>query len=277
MKERPINCNQFFISHDESSEITYPCKSSFHFPSLPVSSQFFSILGLWLFPVFAMGSNKVDSTFLKFFTKWVTIVGFVTNQTLGTLLGSSGSISRYFDLLKSLIYKLYFRRGCRGKGASNRNTLAVDHHHPLRAFAPLSFPDAKAPFFAGAKLPSMKASCQSKAHPSSNSPRNARQTSSQTPCSSHSLRRRQQVEELGYLSGRSTHLAPVLRIHKIPSRTPRFSAGGLPPLGFGLGFGNKDSILFHCSSFMNRVLSAIGSPPIAYYTKIQKKPSFLTC
>ena len=39
---------------------------------------------------------------------------------------------------------------------SARNTLAVDHHHPLRSLAPLGFSDSCAPFFAGAKLPSRK-------------------------------------------------------------------------------------------------------------------------
>jgi hypothetical protein len=38
------------------------------------------------------------------------------------------------------------------------NTLAVDHH-ALCAFALFGSPNAGAPFFAGAKLPSMKAFC----------------------------------------------------------------------------------------------------------------------
>jgi hypothetical protein len=159
--------------------------------------------------------------------------------------------------------KVHFRGRCRGKGASQRNTLAVRHHHPLRAFAPSGFPDAGPPFFAGAKLASMKASCQSKAPLASSWAKKARQISSHTPLSSHSLKRRQQVDELGYLLGRSSHLAPVFKIQRIPSRTCRLSAGGLPPFGLGWGFGNNGSIFFHCSSFINRVFSAIGSPPIA--------------
>jgi hypothetical protein len=109
----------------------------------------------------------------------------------------------------------------------------------------------------------MKASCQYKAPFASSWAKKARQISSQMPLSSQSFRRRQQVDELGYLLGRSSHLAPVLSIQRIPSRTRRLSAGGLPPLGLGLGFGNKGSIFCHCESFINRVFSAIGSPPIA--------------
>jgi hypothetical protein len=159
--------------------------------------------------------------------------------------------------------KFQFRGRCRGKGASQRNTLAVRHHHPLRALALLGFADAGPPFLAGAKLPSMKASCQSKAPLASSWAKKARQISSQIPLSSQSFRRRQHVDELGYLLGRSSHLAPVLSIQRIPSRTRRLSAGGLPPFGFRLGSGSKGSIFCHCSSFINRVFSAIGSPPIA--------------
>jgi hypothetical protein len=48
----------------------------------------------------------------------------------------------------------------RGKDASERNTLAVDHHHPLRSFAQFGRANKVFPFFAGAKLQWMKASCQ---------------------------------------------------------------------------------------------------------------------
>jgi hypothetical protein len=38
-------------------------------------------------------------------------------------------------------------RGCRTKVLSQRKTLAVDHHHPLRALAPLGFSDSSALFW----------------------------------------------------------------------------------------------------------------------------------
>src|SRR5260370_7329540 len=51
-----------------------------------------------------------------------------------------------------------FVRGCRTKVLSQRKTLAVDHHHPLRALAPLGFSDSSAPFLAPPNLPSTKTS-----------------------------------------------------------------------------------------------------------------------
>jgi hypothetical protein len=104
----------------------------------------------------------------------------------------------------------------------------------------------------------MKASSQSSNPFSSSIHKNFRHTSSHTPWSSHSLNRRQHVDELGYRFGKSCHLAPVRKTHKMPSNTSRLSAGGRPPLGFGFGFGNSGSSFSHLSSFMKRVYSAIG-------------------
>jgi hypothetical protein len=139
-------------------------------------------------------------------------------------------------------------RGCRTKVLSQRKTLAVDHHHPLRALAPLGFADAAAPFLAGAKLPSTKLSLQSSWPRASSSARNWRHTSSQTSCSSHNCNRRQQVLGLGYSGGRSRQRAPVLSTHKRPSNTRRFSAHGRPRPE---DCGSNGSIFFHCSSVRN--------------------------
>jgi hypothetical protein len=140
---------------------------------------------------------------------------------------------------------------------SQRNTLAVDHHHPLCAFPPLGLPgtarqgrcaNPKPPFLAGAKLPSTKASLQSSWPRSSSVPRKARQISSQTSCSSHCCNRRQQVDGLGYLSGKSCQRAPVRNTHRMPSSTARLGAQGRPPfLDFGSS-GSRGSISFHCFS-----------------------------
>jgi hypothetical protein len=86
---------------------------------------------------------------------------------------------------------------------SQRNPLAIDHHHPLCTVAPLGLSDSSAPFFAEAKLPSIKASLQSSSPFRFNSPRNERQIVSQTPSSSQSRNRRRHVAEDGYSAGRS--------------------------------------------------------------------------
>src|SRR5271169_4586694 len=158
-----------------------------------------------------------------------------------------------------------FPRGCRVKGVSQRKTAAVDHHHPLRPLAPLGFSDSAAPFFAGAKLPSKNDSLHFNCWRSFNSLRNARQIASQTPCSSQSRSRRQQVEGRGYFSGRSCQRAPLRRIHKIPSSTRRFSIHGRPPLRCLGDLGSDGAIFFHCVSVSNGPDRAIH-PPLALLT-----------
>jgi hypothetical protein len=140
--------------------------------------------------------------------------------------------------------------------------LAVDHHHPLRALAPLGFSDFRAPFLAGAKLPSRKDSLQSSCSRWFSSARNARQMVSQTSCSSQSRSRRQHVAGDGNSSGKSCQRAPLRRIHKMPSNTLRSLAGGLPPRGRWGRFGSKGRIFSHWASVSSRPYRAIG-PPLA--------------
>jgi hypothetical protein len=135
--------------------------------------------------------------------------------------------------------------------------VAVDHHHPLRAFAPLGFADAGPPFFAGAKLPSAKASDQSSWPWLSSWPRKARQALSQRSWSSQSRRRRQHVLGDGYCWGRSFQRAPLRSIHKMPSKQGRCGIGFGPPQGDALGSGKKGAIFSHCSSVSSEVSLAI--------------------
>jgi hypothetical protein len=131
---------------------------------------------------------------------------------------------------------------------SHRNTLAVDHHHPLRTLAPLGFADVRAPFFADANEPSMN-TCSQRSRPRASSwPRKARHMRSHVPSSSHCRRRRQQVDPLGYPSGRSRHRAPVFNTQRIPSTTARWLTRGRPPFDERRGRGRCGSILAHCAS-----------------------------
>jgi hypothetical protein len=127
--------------------------------------------------------------------------------------------------------------------------LTVDQYHPLRPLAPLGFPDREAPFFAGAKLPSKKVSSHFSRPSSSSAPSSVRHACSHTPSSSHRLSRRQQVEGEANSSGKNRHAAPVCRIHRMPSKHPRFDAQGRPRLSCRrLGGGSMGSTNSHCSS-----------------------------
>ena len=180
--------------------------------------------------------------------------GAVGDDPPGIFPRPTAASAGHRDRLDGRFQQRYFRRRGRRQAASERNTLAVHHHHPLRTLPTFGLADARAPLFAGAKLPSAKVSSQFSRPWASNSPINTRHTRCQTPWSSHCCNRRQQVLYEGYRSGKSFHRAPDRNTQRMPSKTCRLSIGLGPPLGDALILGNNGSILRHCSS-----VSSVGS------------------
>jgi hypothetical protein len=145
---------------------------------------------------------------------------------------------------------------------SQRNTLAVCHHHKLRTLSAFGLTDACAPFFAGENVPSAKVSYQRKRRLMSSSARSARHAFSQTPSSSHRFNRRQQVLGEGNRLGRSFHRAPLRNTQRMPSNTGRLGIGVRPPLGESFGSDNNGAIFAHCRSVNSDCSRAIGISPL---------------
>ena len=248
MKKCLINYNIAVPADHQATIISQPGKSSLHCPSTLVASQLAAIVIFSLLIVTPVGANQLDAPVFQTLPQRIAVIAFVCDNPLGFLSRMTPALARYGDGLYGLFEQRDFRRGRRVQVVSQRKTLAVDHHHPLRAFAPLGLSDLLAPFLAGAKLPSTNASDQSSWPRSSNTARKARHILSQTLCSSQRFKRRQQVEGLGYRLGKSAQGAPVRRIQRIPSNTLRLSAQGRPPFRDFFGWGNNGSICFHCLS-----------------------------
>jgi len=248
MKERSINCDVPIVSHDEPAAVAQPREGAFDFVSTLVAAKFSSILRRFLLAIGAVRTNKFYAALSKSLSQRVRVVAAIGNKTLWFSLGCSWPLSGYRYCFERLFDKFDFRRGRRVQVVSQRNTFAVDHHHPLRSLALFGLSDAFAPFLAGAKLPSIKHSLQSSWPRSSSSARNARHASSQISCCSQSRSRRQQVEPLAYFFGTSSHGAPVRNTQSMPSKTLRLSIHGLPPRFDFLSFGSSGSILAHCPS-----------------------------
>jgi hypothetical protein len=261
MKETLVNGKRAVIAHHESAEVAEPGESAFHDPPSLVTSQRPTILRRRLAPVPAVRGDQFDATGRQLPAQRIAIVTAVGNQATKLLLGTASPVlASYPDRLERRLDEFDLGRGSSVKVVSQRNTLAVDHHHPLRPLAPLGFADCGAPFFAAAKLPSRNASLHFNCCCSLSSARNARPILSQTPCSSQSLNRRQQVDGEGNSSGKSCHRAPLRRIHKMPSSTLRSGAGGRTPRGRGGRWGSKGRIFSHWASVSNRPYRAIGPP-----------------
>jgi hypothetical protein len=261
VKKTTINRQRVIVAHSQSPVVAEPGEGALHDPTSLVAPQRPAILRRRFAPTFAVRNDRFDPAATQLFTQPIAIVATIHDDALGFLSRPTRAMPpSYADRGERGLRELDFRRGCRVKVVSQRNTRAVDHHHPLRPLAPLGFSDGIAPFFAGAKLPSRNDSLQFSCCRSFNSLRNARQISSQTSCSSQSRKRLQQVAGEGNSSGKSHQRAPLRKIHKMPSSTLRSFFGGRPPFGRLGRFGSKGRIFSHWASVNSRPYRAIGPP-----------------
>src|SRR5512140_3369016 len=268
MKKAAIHRNQPIVAHHQAPEAAQPGKGALDFIPTAVAPELATVLQLWFRSIPPMRANQIDAALpLQALAKRITVVALISDQPRHALTGSTPPQARHLHLVQRGFDQLDFRGRGRSKCASQRNTLAVDHHHPLCSFALLGLADAEPPFFAGAKLPSAKTSSHIRYCCWSSWPSKPRQTSIQMSNSSQSFKRRQQVLGLGYRSGRSRQRAPVLSTQRMPSSTGRLLRHGRPPLLPGFILGSSGSSFSHWSSFKSGAVRAIGSPPTAYYPK----------
>jgi hypothetical protein len=236
------------MTNKQSAKLSQPRIGPLHNPSALVTPQFSAVFVASMLIVLPVGHDQFDAAFLESLAQWVRIVGAIGNHAPRLLSGTAFG-PWYSDFGKGGFRKRNFIGRGTFQPNSQRNTLTVDQYHPLRALATLGFSDSRAPFLAGAKLPSRKLSSQFNRPSASRAPNSVRQASNQMPASSHCWRRRQQVEGEGNSSGKKRHAAPVCRIHKIPSKQARLAIHGRPRLSRRrFGSGNKGPTNSHCSS-----------------------------
>lgn len=231
------------ISDQDSPEVHNPAEGALDDISSPVVIPEAIVLSVHVPMVLAVRDQKTDPSFLEPLSSRIAVVGLVPDQSLGSYPWPARPSFRDSDLSKRSIKERDLSRRGRVGMASERNTLAIGQHHALRPLSPRGLPDCRAPLFAGKKLASTKTSSQSRMPSWSSTERKARHISLRTSSSYHSLKRRQQVDECGYRSGRSLHLAPVFRTQRIPSNTNRSSALGRPPFSFLDFFGIRGALL----------------------------------
>jgi hypothetical protein len=268
MEKGRIHSQFVLVSYDETFESSDPTDGSFDDPSAAISGLYFGILAHVIGPILPVGGQEGDSQGFQSGPEWIAVVGLVRNEPGGTRPWASRATLRDSDFIQDSFSERNLSWRGRVDQASQRYTLTIDHHHPLRSLTPLGFADSRAPFLAGAKLPSTNASSQPNSSLWSSSERKALHISLNTSSSCHCLSRRQQVVGLGYRSGRSFHLAPERASQRIPSKTRRSSARGRPPFGRKGALGMNGSIFFHCSSVTTRSRLLIGLPPMSVIQKM---------
>ena len=209
----------------QAAKIPNPSEGSLNFTVRSIAPEFSTVLGAFFSASFAIRNDQLNFRYVESFTHLVTILDFISNHSQGAFFWPASIFSRCFYYFERLFGKFDFSGQCRGKDASQRRTLAVDHYLPFCAFAIFVISNQHALFFAVAKQPSMKASFQLSNTFSSNMGKKFYQTQSQTPWSLHRFSRRQYVDELEYRSGRSHQQAQVHKTHKMPFKTSWLSAG----------------------------------------------------
>ena len=248
MKKAPIHSQFAVITNHQAAEKTQPRDGSFDFPAASIATQLATVRIRSVLLVPPIRHNQLHSEPSQSSPQGIAVISLVGDDPRRTLARSASRAWNLYLLERGFGQRRFVPR-CNFQENSERNTLAINHQHPLRALAPLGFSHGQAPFFAGAKLPSMNTSSHCSNPRRSKSPSRLRQTSSKTPSSSHCCKRRQQVTPLGYVLGTSRHDAPLRNTHKMPSKHSRLPAQGRPRPSRRRGsFGKSGSNFVHCWS-----------------------------
>ncbi len=227
---------------DDALEFVEPCEQALNLPSSFVSAQHSPILGSGPFSVVSMRCNQFNALGCQRLIERITVVGAIPNKSSGSSQGD-GFIERSLD-------KGDFMWASRSRVHPEWKTRSVCNNHELRTLAPLGLSHFRAPFFATAKVPSMKHSARSICPRSSRSRASASMILRSTPSRVQRLKRRKHVEPEGNRSGRSAQAAPVRNTHRMPLSTARLPcSSGLPrPSARRTVSGIRGSRIAHCSS-----------------------------
>lgn len=272
VEQRTIHGREPFMTNQQPPKAAEPGHRALNDPAPFVAAQQAPVFVAPGLVVVAIRHDDRDPAPAEPLAQRVAVIGAIRDQSGRRLAGTPGAGPRDTDGVQCRVDECDFGGAGRGDVYSQRYTLAVDHHHPLRALAALGFPDVRAPFFADTNEPSMNTFSHWIRPRASSWPRKVRHRRSQVPSSCHCRRRRQQVDPLGYPSGRSRHRAPVFNTQRIPSTTSRLLTRGRPPFTERRGRGRCGSILTHCAS-VSRTLrlatSTSGQRSTARREKVQ--------
>src|SRR5882757_1454505 len=137
MEEGFIHLYLMVVAHEQAAKVSQPGKRAFDLPPLAVTTQRASIVERRLAAIFAVRTDQQHAPLEQAPAQGIAVVTPVGNDAQRSLLRSASPAPPHGDLRQRAFGQSYFARTGRDQLASQRNTLAVDHHHPLRAFAAL--------------------------------------------------------------------------------------------------------------------------------------------
>ena len=173
------------VADHQPPEVRKPREQPLDLPAPLVAPELAPVLGLPLLAVPPVRGDHLYARFSEGRVQRVGVVGPVADQPLGPLIEEARG--------QGLLYEGDLVRRSARRANGERKTRAVCQRHELRALAPLGLSHLPPPFFAPAKVPSMKHSERSRPPRSLRSSARARRISSSTPSSFHLWKRRWQV------------------------------------------------------------------------------------
>ena len=142
-----------FPARDEAAKVLQPREQTLDLPPTAGAAERAAVLG-HLATVRAVGRDQLDAALrVQPLVQRIAVIRPIPDQARGRRGGHDGVEGR--------LDKRDFMRRSTCNGYGDRKTSAVCDRHELGALAPLGLPDEGAPFFAPAKVPSMKHSLRS--------------------------------------------------------------------------------------------------------------------
>jgi hypothetical protein len=244
------------VANNKATIVEEPANRAFDLPPALISAKRSPVLSRRSLAAPPVGTDQFDAPLGQSLSQGITVGGSVVDQPLGALAQNA--------ILQERFNQLHFCRTGAGDVDAQWGTAAVDEEHDLCPFAAFGLAHAKAPFLAGAKVPSAIASSQRSDFNPSSRCRSRDQACWKIPDSVQSFNRRQQVAGDGKCVGKSFQRAPLINTQRIPSRQGRGGIGGRPPACVISHTGKRSSIRCHCSSLscgLGSVLDALQLRP----------------
>ena len=135
------------IASGQMPEIAEPGPEPFNLPAAPEPPQRSPVLGRWPHSILFVRCNHLDAMLpLHLDVQRIAVVGKISDQTFGLFLHEA--------TFYGFVDQRHFVRRSRLNANGDRKTMRVSDRHDLCTQPPLCFPNKRAPFLAGTKLPS---------------------------------------------------------------------------------------------------------------------------
>jgi len=155
MKEPTVRLQQPIVASHQAPEVAQPADRALHNPAVPVPSQLAPVLVRRLLVVGPRRNDRLNPSANHQGPGSIAVIATVREQPIRPLPRAP-----YRNRVERRVEEPDLRPGRRVQACFQRNTRAIDQYHPLCPLATIGRPDFGAPFFAGAKLPSIKHSFQ---------------------------------------------------------------------------------------------------------------------